>query len=120
MSLVQKAREVTQRIQALHDRRVREAEERAKASLARARTQAEREKAKQKLAREKIALKRELYEAKAATQKAKTAMEKARKEAGDLTVGERAAEFGRMLYYGKRKPAKRRVVRRKKSTAKRR
>ena len=120
MNLVQKAREVTQRIQALHDRRVREAEDRATASLARARTQADREKAKQKLAREKIALQRELYEAKTATQKAKTAMEKARKEAGDLTVGEKLGAFGRQLYYGKRKPAKRRVVRRKKATPKRR
>ncbi len=97
----------------MHDRRVKEAEARAEASMARAKTKVEREKAKLKLAREKLQLKKELYEAKTATVKAKAAVAKARKEAGDLTLGERlgSLEAGGMRMYKmlvgpKRRPAK--------------
>ena len=101
----------------MYDRRVKAAEDKARVRMEQAKTKTEREKAKLKLAREKIALKRELYEARIATNKAKSAMEKARKEAGDLTVGERIGgglrAFGRGFYQGPKKRRKK-VVRRKK------
>ena len=84
-------------IQSAHDKRVVEAEARARRNLAKARTKQERDLTMLQLQREKLALRRELSEAKVATQKAKFATEKARKEAGDLTVGERLGVFGARL-----------------------
>jgi len=84
-------------IQSAHDRRLVEAEARARSKLAKAKTTQARELAILQLQREKMALSKELSEAKLATQKAKTAAEKARKEAGDLTVGERLGVFGSKL-----------------------
>lgn len=83
-------------LQEAHDRRVKEAEVRAKIRMARARTDTERKLAKLQLEREKLKLKKDLYEARTATQKARDTVKKARLEAGDLTVGERLTKFGRM------------------------
>lgn len=102
-------------LEAAHDRRVREAEARAKVRLERAKTKAEREKAKLQLQREKMALKRELYEARSATQKAKVALKRARREAGGLTIGEKAEEAWR---YFTKPPKKRRRVTRKRTARK--
>lgn len=84
-------------IEEAHDRRVVEAEARARRRLATARTKAEREMVMLQLKREKYALKQELSEAKIATRKAQDAATKARKEAGDLTLGERFGVVGRRL-----------------------
>jgi len=82
-------------LKAMHDRRVQEAETRARADIAHATTKLEQERAKLKLVREKLALKRELYEARLATRQAKAAMNKARIEAGDLSIGERLGKIGK-------------------------
>jgi len=82
-------------LKAMHDRRVQEAETRARAKIARANTKLEAERAKLKLAQEKLALRKELYEAQTATRRAKVAMNKARIEAGDLNIGERLEKIGR-------------------------
>lgn len=84
-------------LKAAHDKRVIEAEARARVRLATARTSTEREKAKLILEREKLALKMDLYEAQIATRKAKAAVNKARLEAGDLTIGERIGAVGSSL-----------------------
>ena len=81
-------------IQSAYDRRVAEAEARARRNLEKARTKQERELTMLQLQREKLALSKELSEARIATQKAKTAAEKARKEAGDLTISERHGVLG--------------------------
>ena len=84
-------------IQSAHDRRLVEAKVRARRNLAKARTTQAKELAILQLQREKLDLARELSEAKIATQKVKVAAEKARKEAGDLTIGERLGGFGARL-----------------------
>ncbi len=106
-------------LQEAHDRRVKEAEARAKAKMARARTDNERKLAKLQLEREKLKLRKDLYEAKIATQRARDAVKKARLEAGDLTVGERLTEFGRIsmktyrtLAKGRRTGTRRKATRR--------
>ena len=99
----------------MYNKRIEMAEARARRQLDEARTKTDREKVLLKLKREKLSAKKELYEAQIATQKAKVAVEKARKEAGDLTVGERLGAFGKALYYGKktRRKPRRKTVRRK-------
>ncbi len=84
-------------IKAAHDRRLGEAIIRARRDLAKATTRAQREKVLLHLKQDKANLKRELYEARLATQKAETAVKKARREAGDLTFGERLGVAGRRL-----------------------
>ena len=94
------------------------ADARARADMAKTTTKLEREKVKTKLAREKLAIKKELYEAEAATRKAKTALEKARKEAGDLTTGEKLEQSFRAVYRGikgKKKRTTKRTTTRKKA-----
>ncbi len=78
-----------------HDRRVDRATAKARRELAVAKTRTEKEKIKLQLQRDKMDAKKELYEAQVATQKAKKALEVARKEAGDLTLGERLSRAGR-------------------------
>ena len=95
----------------MHERRVEAAEAKAKRELAEARTKTDRQKVLLKLKREKLSAKKELYEAQLATKKAKKAVEKARKEAGDLTVGERIGAFGKALYGKPKRRATRRKVR---------
>ena len=116
MSIMQRMKGTVQKLQDMHDCRVREAEERAKRKVAEARTKTEKEKAKLQLQREKMALKREFYEAKIATQKAKLATERARKEAGDLTIGERLKKVGQEFYRGKPRKT---ISRKRKKSAKR-
>ena len=122
MGFIKRVSAVTKRqmanLQAAHDRRVKEAEVRTRAKLEVARTKGEREKAKLALEREKLNLKRELYEAKIATQKASAAVKKARLEAGDLTIGERAEATWRAL--SKPKKARRTTAKKKTVTRKRR
>ncbi len=72
-----------------YDNRVAIAEAKARRDLAKAQTKSQREQAMLKLKREKMRAKQDLYEARIATQKAKRSLEKARKEAGDLSIGER-------------------------------
>jgi hypothetical protein len=109
-------------IQKAHDRRLAEAEKKARARLARATTKAGREKAMLQLRMDRANLRRELSEAQIATQKAEKAAKVARLEAGDLTFGERLAksgrEFGRgtmatykILSKAKRPARRRRVIR---------
>ncbi len=106
----------------MHDQRVQAAEDRARRQLAAAQTKTEREKVKLQLRRDLMAAKKELYEAQTAARQAKTALEKARKEAGDLTMGERLGQVGRgvgkssMLAYKalvSKPPRRKRVVRKK-------
>jgi len=106
-------------LRGMHDRRVKEAEARAKAKMAIAQTKAEREKAKMALEREKLNLKRELYEARIATQKAKTAVKKARLEAGDLTIGERLEATYRAFTKPKRRAVRRPATKKRKTTKRR-
>jgi len=87
-------------LQKAYENQIAAADARARASMAKTKTKAEREKVKTKLAQEKLAIRRELYEAQAATKKAKVALEKARKEAGDLTMGERLEQTLRATYRG--------------------
>lgn len=77
-------------LQEAYDRRVQKAEEKAKVKLARSQTKADQEKAKLQLQRDNLNLQRELVEERIATQKAKAALKKAKREAGDLTITERA------------------------------
>jgi len=107
MSFLQRVATVKANLQEAHDRRVKEAEERAEAKMAKAQTEANREKAKLQLQRDKINLKRELYEARIATQKANLALKKARVEAGDLTITERAQAVVR---YFRQPPPKRKTT----------
>ena len=81
-------------IQAAHDRRVDEAVARARRQLDSARTTQERKLVVLQFQRERAALGKELSEAKIATRRAKEAAEKARREAGDLTFGERLGTLG--------------------------
>lgn len=81
-------------IQKLHDKRLAESASRAKRDLKKARTRHDKEVAILRFRQEKAGLQQELSEAKIATQKAKAAAEKARKEAGDLTISERFGIFG--------------------------
>lgn len=76
-------------LKSAHDKYIREAESRADAKLARAKSQIEREKIRAQLAREKLNAQRELYEAKTAAAKAKSALQKAKREAGDVGMVER-------------------------------
>lgn len=77
----------------------REAEERAKRKIAKAKTKYEKELAKAQLEREKLALQREMYEAKAAVVREREEVAKARRSAGILTLGEQvraqAGQFSR-------------------------
>jgi len=96
-------------LQKAYNNQMAAADARARASMAKTKTKADREKVKAKLAQEQLAIKRELYEAQAATKKAKVSLEKARKEAGDLTMGERLEQTLKATYRGLRgtKPPKR-------------
>lgn len=103
----------------LYDERVDRATARARKQLATAKTKTAKETIKLQLQRDKMDAKKELYEAQIATQKAKDALEVARKEAGDLTLGERfskvARSFGRVTkstYKGLVAPPRRRTSRR--------
>jgi len=101
MNFVQRVSSIVKKhiasIEAAYDRRVAEAEVRARHKLDRARTKQERELAMLQLRRDKATLRKELSEAKVATYKAETAAKKARREAGDLTVGERLGAVGSRL-----------------------
>ena len=103
------------RLQRARDRRVDAADNRAKESVATARTKADKEKARQKLKREKIAIDRELVEAKIATNKARAALAKAKKESGDVGVGEQIMRtyraFTKPKRANRRSTTKKRVVR---------
>ena len=77
-------------LKGLYDKRIELAESRARQQLGKAQTKVAREKVMLQLKRDKMTAKKELYEAQIATKRAKTALEKARKEAGDLTISERA------------------------------
>jgi len=83
-----------------YDNQMAVADARARADMAKTKTKADREKVKAKLAQEKLAIQRELYEAQAATKKAKVALEKAKREAGDLSMGERFEQSLRSTYRG--------------------
>ena len=97
----------------LYDRRIQLAEARAQRQLADAKTKTAREKVRLQLSREKMLARKELYEAQIATQNAKKALEKARKEAGDLTVGERMITIYRSLQGKPQKRKKKKPVSRK-------
>lgn len=76
-------------LQTMYNERVRTAEARARFRLSNAKTKTEKGKIKLQLERERLDAKKELYEAQIATRTARAAVEKARKEAGDLTLSER-------------------------------
>lgn len=76
-------------LQKMYNERLRTAEARARTRLAFAKTKTERKKIQLQLERERLDAKKELYEAQIATRNARAAVEKARKEAGDLTLSER-------------------------------
>lgn len=96
----------------MYNKRIQMAETKAKAQLDRAKTMTERKKIRLSLERDKLAAKKELYEAQIATNKAKEAVEKARKEAGDLTVSERVEKLYKYFVnnQSKRRPARKRKV----------
>lgn len=102
-------------INEMRDRQVVAAEQRARVRMARAKTRADKEKAKLQLEREKLKIQKEVYEAKIATQKAKIALKKARKEAGDLTIGERLGQTYRAFAKPKRRTSTRKKATRRRS-----
>jgi len=108
-------------LQKAYNNQMAAADARARASMAKTKTKADRENVKARLAQEQLAIKRELYEAQAATKKAKDSLEKARKEAGDLTMGERLEQTLRATYRGVRgtKPTKRTTTRKRAKPRKR-
>lgn len=131
MSFMQKInsmyRQQVQSLQTAHDKRERAAEERTRQEIAKARTQAEKTKAKLKLQRDKLALKRELVEARIATDKARKQLVQAKREAGDLSAGERIGRFVtqtqktvRQLQRMGNAPKKSRIIVRKKVVRRRR
>ena len=75
-------------LRAMYNARIRTVEARAQFRLENAKTKTAKGKIKLQLERDRLDAKRELYEAQIATKKAKVAVEKARKEAGDLTLTE--------------------------------
>ena len=77
--------------------RVARAESKARRHLADTRSKTERGKIKLQLEVDRMSARKELYEAQTAACKAKIALEKARKEAGDLTVSERFSRVGSSL-----------------------
>ena len=74
-----------------HARHLKAAERRATASLARAKSQAERDRIRTNLEIEKLKLRKSLEEARTAAVKAKGALKKAKREAGDISFGERVS-----------------------------
>ncbi len=98
--LSQGVRRHLNKLDELHEKQVKVIEDKARRQLAQAQTKTEREKVLLQLQREKMKSKQELYESQVATRKAKEALEKARKEAGYLTVGERLRQFGSELSRG--------------------
>jgi len=106
-------------LKAMYANRVAAAEARAQQRLANARTKTEKELVKLQLVRDKMSAKKELYEAQVATRRAREALEKARKEAGDLTLGERLGVMGKDLQrrlWQPQKPTRRQAVRKRAST----
>jgi len=95
MGLAQVIQKQMSKVREMHAKRVREAEARASAKLAKARGDLERQRVKLQLMQEKANLSKELYEAQAALRNTRIAVNKARIEAGDLTVGERLGKAGR-------------------------
>ena len=83
------ARQHMSNLKEAYDDRVSRAELKARRRLADAKSKTGREKIKLQLEVDRMSARKELYEAQIAACKAKIALEKARKEAGDLTVGER-------------------------------
>lgn len=113
-------------IRAVHNRRVADAEARARTKMAHAKTQAEKLRIRTQLDKERAAAYRELSEAQNAARQASASLRKARIEAGDLTAGEKfmrgLKSSGRELQKGMaslQKPAKptRKAASRKRSTA---
>ncbi len=76
-------------VQAFHARQVQAAEDRARAKIARATTKLERERARTELKIEKLRLQTALSKEKAVLVRQKTALGKARREAGYIPFGER-------------------------------
>ncbi len=105
-------------LKSAYDQQVKNAEARAQAKIALARTKQERELAKLQLQRDKIALKKELYEAWIATRNAAVALKKARLEAGDLTISEKLAATYKAFMKSQKQP-RRSTARRKTGTKKR-
>lgn len=105
--LAAKVKKHLQYLQQLRDRRIARATVRSRQRLKVAKTVTERRKIKLALEREKAATELELYEAVTATKKAKRAAEIARKEAGDLTFGERLSKGAKTFYKGLVTPPKR-------------
>lgn len=108
------------KVKSAYDDRLKEAEQRAKLDMAKAKTRQERELAILRLKREKAKLAQDLAEAKLATQQAVKAAERARIEAGDLTFSERLSGYGKQFtrsaqsaYAAYTKPAPRKTVKRK-------
>ncbi len=117
--LAAKVKKHLQYLQQLRDRRIARATVRARQRLKVAKTVTERRKIKLALEQEKAATELELYEAITATKKAKRAAEIARKEAGDLTFGERLSKGAKTLYKGLVTPPKRRITKKAKTRARR-
>ena len=89
-----------------HDRRMTQAEARAREQIANARTAIEKEKALTQLRTERLNAQRELLEARAAGKRAAQALQKAKREAGDVGLGERLMQ-GISKYTTPKKPVKR-------------
>jgi len=75
-----------------HRRYIEAADARAESKLARAQTGAERDRIRTNLKIEKMKAKKELMEAQTAAMKAKAALKRAKREAGDIGMGERFAK----------------------------
>ncbi|KKN59665.1 hypothetical protein LCGC14_0539920 [marine sediment metagenome] len=104
-------------LKSAYDQRVKNAEVRAQAKIALARTKQERELALLQLQRDKIALKKELYEARIATKNAAVALKKARLEAGDLTISERLAATYKAFMKSQKQPRRSTATKRKTSAS---
>ena len=93
-------------LQKMYNERVRTAEARARFRLSNAKSKTAKGKIKLQLERERLQAKQELYEAQIATRNARAAVEKARKEAGDLTLSEKMEKtYKYFMKVGKRRKA---------------
>lgn len=82
------------RLKSIADKQAQAADRRAKARMEQATTRTEKLRAKAQAAREKEKVYKELAEAQESARKAASALNRARKEAGDLTGMEKLRSFG--------------------------